>query len=235
MANTRLTWQNVAAPDFSGAANAQRVAAESFDRAIGRIGEGLTQFDNIRKDAGDAAIMQNMMRYQDADALQAAIASGALTQGVDPAAIRASTLLKAQGQVGNLLDLSKGRQELATSKQSYDFNELANPLKLNVAELALGKDKYAFDRTKEADTRSDAERVAAQQAQLAIARGLQSGKLLTESGVADAAYATPITDGPGGTAMWNALVSLNPNLTKTNAQLGFADPVKDPLGGSRFR
>ena len=34
---SRLTWQNVAAPDFSAAARTQAYAAEAFDKAMGRV------------------------------------------------------------------------------------------------------------------------------------------------------------------------------------------------------
>lgn len=181
MANTRLTWQNVAAPDFSGAAYAQRLAADSFDRAVGRIGEGLTQFDETRKNAGDAAIMQNMMRYQDADALQAAIASGALTQGVDPAAIRASTLLKAHSQVGNLLDLSKERQALSTSKQTYDFNEQMNPLNIARNSQLNTETAHNYARQLENEARTDKARDGAEAAGRSYAAAQQAGKFATQA------------------------------------------------------
>ena len=119
---SRLTWQNVAAPDFSAAARTQAYAAEAFDKAMGRVSGSITAFDNNRKDAADAAVMRNMMQYQNADELQAAIASGALMQGVNPDHVRADALLKAQSQAGNLLKLDQQRQQLAADKQSFDFN-----------------------------------------------------------------------------------------------------------------
>ena len=84
MATGRLTWQNVAAPDFSGAVEAQRASALAFDNAMQRLGGAVQTFDNNRKDRADAALMRNALQYQNADELQAAIASGALMQGVNP-------------------------------------------------------------------------------------------------------------------------------------------------------
>ena len=135
---TRLTWQNVTAPDFSGAAHTQQIAARAFDSAIGRVSDGLTAFDNNRKDVADSVVMQNMLKYQDADALQQALASGQLTQGANPEHVRAETLLKAQGQVGDLMRLAASRQDLRTGEQTFNHNELVNPFKVRQAEANVG-------------------------------------------------------------------------------------------------
>ena len=127
MATGRLTWQNVAAPDFSGAVEAQRASALAFDSAMQRLGGAVETFDNNRKDRADAAVMRNALQYQNADELQAAIASGALMQGVNPDHVRVGALLKAQAQAGQLMALDKDRQQLATSQQEYEFNKLRNP------------------------------------------------------------------------------------------------------------
>lgn len=112
MATGRLTWQNVAAPDFSGAVEAQRASAQAFDNAMARLGGAVQTFDNNRKDRADAAVLRNAMQYQNADELQAAIASGALMNGVNPDHVRVEALLKAQAQAGQLMGLEKDRQAL---------------------------------------------------------------------------------------------------------------------------
>ena len=127
MTTGRLTWQNVAAPDFSGAVEAQRASALAFDSAMQRLGGAVETFDNTRKDRADAAVMRNALQYQNADELQAAIASGALMQGVNPDHVRVGALLKAQAQAGQLMGLEKDRQQLATSQQEYEFKKLRNP------------------------------------------------------------------------------------------------------------
>ena len=127
MATGRLTWQNVAAPDFSGAVEAQRASAQAFDNAMARLGGAVQTFDNNRKDRADAAVLRNAMQYQNADELQAAIASGALMNGVNPDHVRVEALLKAQAQAGQLMGLEKDRQQLATSQQEYEFKKLRNP------------------------------------------------------------------------------------------------------------
>ena len=181
---SRLTWQNVAAPDFSAAARTQAYAAEAFDKAMGRVSDSITAFDNNRKDTADAAVMRNMMQYQNADELQAAIASGALMQGVNPDHVRADALLKAQSQAGNLLKLDQQRQQLSADKQSFDFNAQNDPIKLQQAQHNLNKGEYTFGRTKETDARSDEERLANEGAQREFATLQQSGKFQTVADIA---------------------------------------------------
>ena len=125
--SNRLTWQNVTAPDFSAAVNSQKYASEALDKALGRVSNIVTDFDNNRKDVADAAVLRNAMQYQNADELQKAIASGQLMNGVNPDHVRVDALLKAQAQASNLMALDRDRQTIAASKQIYDFNELRNP------------------------------------------------------------------------------------------------------------
>ncbi len=184
MATGRLTWQNVAAPDFSGAVAAQRASALAFDSAMERLGGAVETFDNNRKDRADAALMRNALQYQNADELQAAIASGALMQGVNPDHVRVEALLKAQGQAGNLLKLDQERQKLATDKQSFDFNAQSAPLILQQAQHNLDKGEYTFGRTQESDARSDEERLANEGAQREFAALQQGGKFQTVADIA---------------------------------------------------
>ena len=136
MATNRLTWQNVTAPDFSAAIKSQKYASEALDKALGRVSNIVTDFDNNRKDAADAAVLRNAMQYQNADELQKAIASGQLMNGVNPDHVRVDALLKAQAQASNLMALDRDRQTIAASKQTYDFNELRNPQLIEGGRLA---------------------------------------------------------------------------------------------------
>ena len=62
MTSGRLTWQNVAAPDFSGAVAAQRASALAFDNAMERLSGAVETFDNNRKDRADTAVLRNAMQ-----------------------------------------------------------------------------------------------------------------------------------------------------------------------------
>ena len=165
MATGRLTWQNVAAPDFSGAAQTQRFAAEAMDRALGRVSGAITAFDNNRKDMADAAVLRNAMQYQNADELQAAIASGALMNGVNPNHVRVGALLKAQAQAGQLMALEKDRQQLATSQQEYEFNKLRNPQLIEEGRLKNATAQQTFDHNAQNQPITWATNLAALEAQ----------------------------------------------------------------------
>ena len=221
---SRLTWQNVAAPDFSAAARTQAYAAEAFDKAMGRVSGSITAFDNNRKDQADAAVLMNAMKYQNADDLQAAIASGALTQGVNPDYVRAGALLQAQSQAGNLLKLDQQRQQLATDKQSFDFNAQNDPIKLQEAQHNLNKDEYTFGRTQESDARSDEERLANEGAQREFAALQQGGKFQTVADIATWGRGQDLNT-PQGRAAYKMAQSQAPDAFK------LMDPVT-PLPGA---
>ena len=165
MATGRLTWQNVAAPDFSGAVEAQRASALAFDSAMQRLGGAVETFDNNRKDRADAAVLRNAMQYQNAEELQAAIASGALMNGVNPDHVRVGALLKAQAQAGQLMALDKDRQQLATSKQAYDFNELRNPQLIEEGRLTNATAQQTLDHRAQNQPITRATNLAALEAQ----------------------------------------------------------------------
>ena len=165
MATGRLTWQNVAAPDFSGAVEAQRASALAFDNAMARLGGAVQTFDNNRKDRADAAVLRNAMQYQNADELQAAIASGALMQGVNPDHVRVGALLKAQAQAGNLMALDRDRQAIAASKQTFDFNEKRNPQLIEGGRLANATAQQTLDHNAQNQPITRATNLAALEAQ----------------------------------------------------------------------
>lgn len=224
MATGRLTWQNVAAPDFSGAVAAQRASALAFDSAMQRLGGAVETFDNNRKDRADAALMRNALQYQNADELQAAIASGALMQGVNPDHVRVDALLKAQSQAGNLLKLDQERQKLATDKQSFDFNAQSNPLILQQAQHNLDKGEHTFKRTQKSDARSDEERLANEGAQREFAALQQGGKFQTVADIATWGRGQDLST-PQGRAAYKMAQSLAPDAFK------LMDPVT-PLPGA---
>lgn len=165
MATGRLTWQNVAAPDFSGAVEAQRASAQAFDNAMARLGGAVQTFDNNRKDRADAAVLRNVMQYQNADELRAAIASGALMNGVNPDYVRADTLLKAQAQASQLMALDKDRQQLATSQQEYEYNKLRIPQLIEEGRLKNATAQQTLDHNAQNQPITQATNLAALEAQ----------------------------------------------------------------------
>lgn len=231
MTTGRLTWQNVAAPDFSGAAQTQIIAAEAMDRALGRVSGAITAFDNNRKDMADAAVLRNAMQYQNADELQAAIASGALMNGVNPDHVRVDALLKAQAQAGQLLGLDKDRQQLATAQQTYDFNAAYNPMRLE--KFGLENTQLGNDITHTQDTRArDAQaREINEQVSNEVAEGFRSGAFQQPGAIANWVQAAGPVDSPLAQARWQAAIKQVPALAQTFEQLGFAPPAVSPTNG----
>ncbi len=76
MADSRLTWRNVAAPDFSGVAYSQRNALDALGRAVSGI-TGMTE--RRRQDevnAASNALVRDLLQYNDSASLNAAIQGG---------------------------------------------------------------------------------------------------------------------------------------------------------------
>lgn len=228
----RLTWQNVAAPDFSGAVEAQRASALAFDSAMQRLGGAVQTFDNNRKDRADAAVLRNALQYQNADELQAAIASGALMQGVNPDHVRVDALLKAQAQAGQLMGLEKDRQQLATSKQAYDFNAQYNPLRLEKYGLENTQLGNEITYTQGERERAEKTRVLNEQINMEVAEKFRTGEFQDPRNVAAWVQQGGPVDSPEGLARWNAALKHNPALGQTFEQIGINMPMTDPVTGA---
>ena len=231
MATGRLTWQNVAAPDFSGAVEAQRASALAFDNAMQRLGGAVQTFDNNRKDRADATVLRNAMQYQNADELQAAIASGALMQGVNPDHVRVDALLKARQQAGQLLALDKDRQQLATAKQTYDFNAQNDPLRLAKAGLDNAQLSNDIDYTQDTRAREKETREIGEQVSNEMAEGFRSGAFQQPGAIAKWVQAAGPVNSPLAQARWQAAIKQVPALAQTFEQLGFATPAVSSTDG----
>ena len=222
--SNRLTWQNVTAPDFSAAINSQKYASEALDKALGRVSNIVTDFDNNRKDAADAAVLRNAMQYQNADELQRAIASGQLMNGVNPDHVHVDALLKAQTQASNLMALDRDRQQLATSQQTFDFNAGYNPLRLEKAGLEntqLGDD---IKHTQGERERAGQARVLNEQINMEVAEKFRTGEFQDPRNVAAWVQQGGPINSPEGLARWNVALKHNPALGQTFEQMGIALP-----------
>ena len=231
MTTGRLTWQNVAAPDFSGAVEAQRASAQAFDNAMARLGGAVQTFDNNRKDRADAAVLRNAMQYQNAEELQAAIASGALMNGVNPDHVRVDALLKAQQQAGQLMALDKDRQQLATAKQTYDFNSQYDPLRIAKARSENTQLDNEITYTQDTRARETEARKISEQVSNEVAEGFRSGAFQQPGAIANWVQAAGPVDSPLAQARWQAAIKQVPALAQTFEQLGFAPPAVSPTNG----
>lgn len=81
--HTKLTWQNVSAPDFSPSSKLLSDALDMFEKTGDHLDSALDKLDAPGKRQAELAFAQNLAQYQDADSIRAAAASGALMNGVE--------------------------------------------------------------------------------------------------------------------------------------------------------
>lgn len=134
MASNRLTWENVANPNFSGVADSYRVMSELLGKAT-QSGQGIIDtFTKGRSDAADKAIMQRLAAVQDPNQFDPTAIIGADAQNAsmdmlgDVAdrrefllnnAAKAGTESRAQYSQGRLVDSHKRTDAAGPAAQAY--------------------------------------------------------------------------------------------------------------------
>ena len=152
-----LTWQNVNAPDLSGAAQVIGQNGQNIGSAFNDLAAGLGAFNQARQDRADAAAIQAASQITDSAAYTQALKEGSILRnaGIDPNMIsgRAAELLAARQKtlLGNDFDQAQIENQRAD-------NEMA--LKRFEAEQAQAKidnerSGYRFKREQDRDTRAD--------------------------------------------------------------------------------
>lgn len=168
-----LTWQNVNAPDLSGAAQVIGRNGQNIGGAFNDLAAGLGAFNQARQDRADAAAIQAASQITDSAAYTQALKDGSILRnaGIDPNTIsgRAAELLAARQKtlLGNDFDQAQIENQRAD-------NEMA--LKRFEAEQAQAKidnerSNYRFGREQASDTRADqlrADEDAARQLMFAV-------------------------------------------------------------------
>lgn len=107
-----LTWQNVAAPDFSAAIAARRAAAESMNSGFNAIQTALANYQANQQKSDASAVLAESLKYSDPEAYNKALAAGTIVgnHSIDAATAealsnRAGTLLSNVGKdIGNQKD-----------------------------------------------------------------------------------------------------------------------------------
>lgn len=168
-----LTWQNVNAPDLSGAAQVIGQNGQNIGSAFNDLAAGLGAFNQARQDRADAAAIQAASQITDSAAYTQALKEGSILRnaGIDPNMIsgRAAELLAARQKtlLGNDFDQAQIENQRAD-------NDMA--LKRFEAEQAQAKidnerSQYRFGREQASDTRADqlrADEDAARQLMFAV-------------------------------------------------------------------
>ena len=123
MPSGRLNWNNVAAPDFTGANQMFDRAAIMQNNAARMINQA---FDDYRKDqsrVADNLVAGRMAAIQDLDAYKNALASGEFLQGTN-GYVSSQMLNNLQSGVGTRLANAANLESLETVKENRAWNQL---------------------------------------------------------------------------------------------------------------
>jgi len=123
-----LTWRNVDAPDFSGAMEGYKNFANLIDRAFSGLDRGIARFDQAQTDNVNNRVMNELLKIQDPEALQAAIQSG---QFDDPR-LNAASRSTIMARTPQLLEQAEGFRR----KGQAEASDLLTPEVLRAVTLA---------------------------------------------------------------------------------------------------
>lgn len=151
---TRLTWQQVAAPNFSTAIDGVHTASNLLERAGTNISTGLANFDNAQQGIADQQIAQQVSQYQDPTQLKNALANGIIGAQLDPSRVSAQALNAAQGRVGTLLNTAINERNLA------DANYQAGRRLVTDGRIDLLNQRADIDYARSEQNRLDAQAAA---------------------------------------------------------------------------
>jgi hypothetical protein len=128
---SRITWQNIAAPDFSAALQAVASSGDLFQSGTESISDGLSGIGQRRKANLSAAAMNKAMQYRDVDGWDAALAGGGL----------AALGINADQATPELMQFMQGyREDLATDRAD-DLSHVRNGVALEADRLGLTLDQ----------------------------------------------------------------------------------------------
>lgn len=154
----RLTWENVAAPNFSGVGDSLRTAASLMSNATSGFAGALGDFQKAsERDAGNQ-LMQRALGMTDRDQLNAALQSGTMFAGINGAdrgaleflANRDAALLRNQGAMLDNRNTGYNYDRAVIDNQRADTRYNTAPQAMNIItqarQLATGGDNAAAQR-----------------------------------------------------------------------------------------
>ncbi|MNO13154.1 Soluble lytic murein transglycosylase precursor [compost metagenome] len=115
-----LTWRNVDAPDFGSSLRGLAASGAMVDNALSRISEGLSQFRDNQRRTNDQQVIMNSLRYTDPKAYQEALATGAITSGIDPQSVSPQVLASLGSRSGDLLRQAALGQNMESQRYNLD-------------------------------------------------------------------------------------------------------------------
>lgn len=127
-----LTWRDVAAPNLTPAIQAAGQAATLFDRAGSGLQNAIQGFDKEMAAGQNQQVLLNMLQHTNRADYEAALASGALTAGVDPKRLSAATLSALGNRAGDLQRLGMNDLSMQNTQQRMSIEQQDQERKLKM-------------------------------------------------------------------------------------------------------
>lgn len=168
----RITWQNVAAPDFDTALRAAAGAGNSFQSAFDDIGSTFKELHGQRKEAMNNQAMEKMLQFGDVGSWDQATAGGALgALGIGSDMASADLMRAVQGRRG---DLAQDRQT--------DLNYQQDGFNLERAQTLANRNDVAYDRSEEDRSRGlQAQQLVNQMAERGLSRDAMAREIRNQN------------------------------------------------------
>ncbi|MFP3645222.1 hypothetical protein [Paraburkholderia sp. SIMBA_054] len=178
-----LTWRNVDVPrGADGAILGLNTAANLLTNGTNGLADAIGNFGKQQTQLADNAAVQAASRFQDPNALKAALADGSLLgslQGVDPSRVNAMTLGDIQNRVGTLINNATNQQSL--DKATYDQNRTVQGNQLTDAAQPTVNKLLAASASGDPKQLAAAQAEAAQDPAYQALRSSQVNNVLTDS------------------------------------------------------
>ena len=131
---TSLTWKDVSGISAADSAKALEVAGSAWKNATQNFTDGFKAIDDQANQEVNHEVLNRMLAYQGqgADAYNRAVASGALTQGLDTSRINTNTFENVRGY-GGVLDDATQKRITTQEQQDVDAVFRTNQAPINAA------------------------------------------------------------------------------------------------------
>jgi hypothetical protein len=106
---TVLTWRDVDAPDFRGSMDGLELASKSMNAGLNAARGGLDDVEKRQKESQSTALLAELAKYQDADSLQADLASGAFQSKFDMSKLDPADLRTVMSRPTEILAFAKDK------------------------------------------------------------------------------------------------------------------------------
>lgn len=181
-----LTWREVAAPNFSGVTESQRLAGQLLDTGFDSAIKTLDGLNTSQKSAASSEFVSRVAAFTNPAELDAALKSGTLFDGLSRNQIAPEDLQWADTHRRNML----GDTQTSTLTQGYSLNN-ANQAEANSQQVWTNDQTQAFEAARPAAVQRQAEidALAAQDTPAALAQAQQLTK--ESAGIFAAAGFTP--------------------------------------------